>query len=458
MAEFLQTLMQGLAVGSLYALIALGYTMVYGILKFINFAHSDVFVMGAWISFSVAMCAGFGPGEHASIAPWVPWVAGVFSAAAVGSAVYQRAIRKGSTGTSLSNIMVMMAIWAWALIALVLVTRGMRASGNQTLALAGGGMVLLVAMGTCGLLGFTVERLAYRPLRKAPRINVLITAIGVSLLLQNTGQLEWMFGKSPRPMPTLLQDVMLNDTTMGTGALTVDQGGRTVRLAQPIKLEQGRQYRLEITAPGRGVTQVNISVPRDGAEVPAGEQVGIVPAFRQATTGEETYRLIRFPLVPIRLLDVIGAGTAVGLMILLNWLVFGTKVGRAMRAVSFNPSHAALMGINVDRIISFTFVLGATLAAAAGFLWVQIYPATLQQPAAAGWVLLGLKAFVAAVVGGIGNIRGAMLGGVLIGVLEFLGAKYLSTELRDFYVFVLLIVVLLVRPSGIMGTSVTEKV
>jgi branched-chain amino acid transport system permease protein len=128
-----------------------------------------------------------------------------------------------------------------------------------------------------------------------------------------------------------------------------------------------------------------------------------------------------------------------------------------MRAVSFNPANASLMGIPVDRVISFTFVLGAMLAAAAGFLFSQKYSG-LNQPSAALWVLLGLKAFVAAVVGGIGNIRGAMLGGLLIGLLEFFGAAYISPELRDLYVFSLLIVVLLFRPSGLLGKTTAEKV
>jgi branched-chain amino acid transport system permease protein len=146
-------------------------------------------------------------------------------------------------------------------------------------------------------------------------------------------------------------------------------------------------------------------------------------------------------------------------MFLLDWLVFRTKMGRAMRAVSFNPPNASLMGIDVDKVISFTFVLGAALAAAAGFLYGQKYPG-LNQTAAAGWVLLGLKAFVAAVIGGIGNIRGAMLGGLMIGMLEFFVAAYIpdGSSLRDIFVFGVLILVLLVKPSGILGRAITEKV
>ena len=306
MTKFLQTLMDGVAVGSLYALIALGYTMVYGILQFINFAHSDVFVLGAWISYTLAVVLGYAVAQP--------------------------------------------PLW-------------------------GGLLILVAAMAACGAVGFTIERLAYRPLRSAPRLNVLITAIGVSLLLQNVGQLRWFFGTQPQRMPSLIEDKIL-------GTL-------------------------------------------------AGVQMHAV--------------------------DVIGAGTAILLMLVLEWLIFRTRLGRAMRAVSHDTAVASLMGINVDAVISFTFVLGSSLAAAAGFLYAMKYPG-LNQPAHATWVLLGLKAFVAAVIGGIGNVRGAMLGGFLIGAIELFGAAYLSPHLRDIYVFSILIIVLLVRPAGILGSTVAEKV
>lgn len=308
MSDFLQTLVNGLAVGSLYALIALGYTMVYGILKFINFAHSDVFVVGAWSSLLIATAMGITNDAQAAV-----WV---------------------------------------------------------------GPFVLIAAMCVCGALGFTIERLAYKPLRGAPRLNVLITAIGVSLFLQNFGQLPMIFGTQPKGMPALL---------------------------------------------------------------PSDKPLATIAG------------------VKLNLVDVVGAGTAVALMLALEWLIHRTKIGRAMRAVSFNTKNAALMGINVDGVISFTFVLGSMLAAAAGFLYAMKYP-VLNQPAFNTWVLLGLKAFVAAVVGGIGNVRGAMLGGFVIGLLEQFGSFYIDDELKDIYVFALLIIVLLVRPSGILGSTVREKV
>ena len=378
--NFLQTLIDALAVGSLYALIALGYTMVYGILKFINFAHSDVFVLGAWVSFASAVSAGWSASRAASpVAPWV-WIVLVAVSVAAGLfLLYERVLlpRLGEAArvprTRAGPLLLLVAGWGWAALGLMFLAMGLKSMG---LGVVGGGVILLAAMGTCGLVGFCLERLAYKPLRAAPRLNVLITAIGVSLLLQNIGQLDWMFGTTPQRMPALLPSVVVAE--------------------------------------------------------PAGVKVWLV--------------------------DVVGAASAVLLMLGLDWLVFRTKTGRAMRAVSFSPSYAALMGIPVDRVISFTFILGAMLAAAAGFLYLQKYPAGLGQPASAAWVLLGLKAFVAAVVGGIGNIRGAMLGGLLIGLLEFFGAAYISTALRDLYVFSLLIVVLLVRPSGILGSMTAEKV
>jgi len=306
LTKLLQTLVDAIAVGSLYELIALGYTMVYGILQFINFAHSDVFMMGAWFSYLVARTVG--------------WTV--------------------STPPS----------WSFP-------------------------VILVAVMVICGTIGFLIERLAYRPLRGAPRLNVLITAIGVSLFLENTGQLRWLFGTQPQPMP----------------ALVVDR--------------------------------------------PLATLVG----------------------VNINLVDVMVVAVALALMMVLQWLVFGTKIGRAMRAVSFDTRTAMLMGINVDGVVSATFVIGSSLAAAAGLLYGLKYHG-LKQPADTTWVLLGLKAFVAAVIGGIGNIRGAMLGGLLIGFVEIFGVAYLSTQLRDVYVFSLLIAVLLLRPTGLLGRATVEKV
>ena len=307
--------------GSLYALIALGYTLVYGILQFINFAHSDIFALGAWLSFALATL--FGLSATAIGQPSPPWYA------AIG--------------------------------------------------------VLLASMLLCSLVGLIIERFAYKPLRHAPRLNVLITAIGVSLLLENTGQLQILhhgkalvvpFGPFPKAMPALVPDRVL--ATIAGG-------------------------------------------------------------------------------VPVRLVDAAVLGTALVLMLFIQWLIFRTKLGMAMRAVSFNVNTAALMGINVNAIISITFMIGSALAGAAGFLYAVKY-VQLNQTADTVWVLLGLKAFVAAVIGGIGNIRGAMIGGVVIGLIEFFGVAYLSSNFRDVYVFLVLILVLLLRPEGILGRSTVEKV
>jgi branched-chain amino acid transport system permease protein len=322
MADFTQTFVTALAVGSLYALIALGYTMVYGILKFINFAHSDIVVLGAWFSFTIAERLlprlGIDPHNPAQTPPL--WVAAV---------------------------------------------------------------VLLSAMLFCGVVGFVIERLAYRPLRRSPRLNVLITAIGVSLLLQNVGQLDFVFGASPEKMPGLLPNWELASFTFGEG-------------------ETSQKVVLSFT-------------------------------------------------------DAAIFGASAILLLLLETLVYHSKLGSAMRAVSYNPDTAALLGIPVDRVVSFTFVLGSMLAAAAGFLYVMKYPG-INQPAHTVWVLLGLKAFVAAVIGGIGNVRGAVLGGFVIAFVEQFGAFYISSNYRDVYVFTLLIVILLIRPTGLLGTPTQEKV
>lgn len=307
MTTLIQTLVNVAAIGCLYALIALGYSLVYGVLRFINFAHSDIFTIGAWLSFAVAS-----------------WFMGASAGAP-----------------------------AWYALPVVLV----------------------VAMVGCALLGVGIETFAYRPLRHAPRLNVLITAIGVSLLLQNTGQLRAVFGTQPERMPALLEDASL------------------------------------ATVAG----------------------------------------------VHIRTVDVLVVGLTIVLVMALQWMVYRTRLGRAMRAVSFDEKIAALMGVPVNRVITLTFAIGSALAAAGGLLFALKY-GTLKQPADSAWVLLGLKAFVAAVVGGIGNVRGAALGALLIAAVEQFGSAYLSPHLKDVYVFVVLIAVLLLRPSGLLGKAVVEKV
>ncbi len=300
--EFLQQLVNGLSLGAFYALIALGYTMVYGVLRFINFAHGDVFMMGAF--------AGY----------WLtPKIMPHFTGAAAPLGVC---------------------------------------------------VVLLVTMATCALLGIVIEKLAYRPLRSRPKLTVLITAIGVSLLLEYGGQ--YLFGADPKSFPELITDSALEHT----GALTITRS------------------------------------------------------------------------------QVIAISVTVALLVALSFIVKRTKLGLAMRALSNNPTAAALMGVNLDTVISFTFGLGSALAGAAGILWSISNPSI--DPLMG--ILPGIKAFVAAVLGGIGNIPGAAIGGLVIGIVETFVAGSSFSSYRDAIAFAVLIVILLFKPAGLLGKSQVEKV
>jgi branched-chain amino acid transport system permease protein len=298
--QFLQQLLNGITWGSIYALIALGYTMVYGVLKLINFAHGEIYMVGAMIGYYAARSLGFAA---------QPSLAGLFT-------------------------------------------------------------VLLLSMVACALLGATIERVAYRPLRSAPRLASLITAIGISLLLQNGGQL--VFGADPKLFPALVS----------------------------------------------------------------------------------SHETLRFGAVAVSNIQLIVLGTALVLMVGLELVVMRTRFGRAMRAISIDAPAAALMGVPVDRVISGTFMLGSALAAAAGILVGLSNPKI--DPLMG--LLPGMKAFVAAVLGGIGSIPGAMIGGLLLGVVETLVSAYLSSTYRDAIAFVILIAILLYRPTGLFGTGQVEKV
>lgn len=300
MIAFLQHLINGVSLGAIYALIALGYTMVFGILQLINFAHGEVYMLGAFIGF------------------------------------YSARSLELSTHPSFFNLL----------------------------------LTLAIAMSGCALIGFLVERLAYRPLRKAPRINVLITAVGVSLLFQYAGQL--LFGSDPKRFP----EVYRPEGSWSFGDLTIN----------PL--------------------QVAVLV------------------------------------------------IALVLMAILQTIIFKTRLGRAMRAVSFNHDYASLMGIPTDRIISATFMLGSALAGAAGVLVGLIYPKI--EPMMG--TLPGLKAFVAAVLGGIGNVTGALVGALTLGLSEEFLVGYGAPTFRDALAFALLILILLVKPTGLFGVKRSEKV
>ena len=306
MSEFIQQLLNGLSLGSIYALIALGYTMVYGVLRFINFAHGDVYMVGAFSGYYLG--------------GWLINHVGMSSSV------------------------------------LLLVT------------------VLIGAMIFCALTGLLIERLAYRPLRNSPRLTVLITAIGVSLFLEFSGQV--FFGADPKPFPALIPTQMMKYA---------------------------------------GLTFTNK--------------------------------------------ELIVLGVTVVLLIGLSFVVLKTKMGMAMRALSFNPAACSLMGINNNVIISFTFGLGSALAAAAGILSSLNYPVITPLMG----LLPGIKAFVAAVLGGIGNIPGAALGGLILGVSETMIVGYgekihVPPSYRDAVAFVLLIAILLFKPSGLLGKGQVEKV
>ena len=292
MKNVIEQLINGLSTGSIYALIALGYTMVYGIARMINFAHGDIIMVGAY-------------------------------------ALY--------VGVSLMNLPIAAAI--------------------------------LLSIIVCAVLGITVEKVAYKPLRKAPPLAVLITAIGVSFLLQNLALL--IFKATPIPFQSVIQ------------VPSVSIGGITIS----------------------GVTIVTL------------------------------------------VMTLIS-------MVILTLFINQTRAGSAMRAVSEDKGAAELMGVNVNRTISQTFAIGSVLAAIAGILYICQYQSLRPTLGA----LPGIKAFVAAVLGGIGNVPGAMLGGIVLGLIESIAKAYISTELSDAIVFGVLVVVLLVRPSGLLGKLKNEKV
>ena len=292
--SFLQYLINGISIGAVYAIIALGYTMVYGIAKMLNFAHGDVIMVGAYMSYSVTSYLG------------LPTAVGVLTAVVV-----------------------------------------------------------------CTLLGVLIEGLAYKPLRGAPSLAVLITAIGVSYFLQNGAQLIW--GSAPKNFKSI---VTMAPVVLFDGQLTI--------------------------------------------------------------TGEVIYTIAASVLI----------------MAALTLFINKSRMGKAMRAVSEDRDAAQLMGINVNQTISTTFAIGSALAAVAGVLLCSTVPTLMPTTGS----MPGIRAFTAAVFGGIGSIPGAMLGGILLGVIETFSKAYLSTQFSDAIVFLVLIVILLVKPAGLLGKQVQEKV
>lgn len=302
---FLNYLINGISLGSIYAIIALGYTMVYGIAKMLNFAHGDVIMVGAYICFFSmnGLSSLFAPGSLAALV--VPALAGT-----------------------------------------------------------------ALAMVVCTVLGITIERLAYKPLRQATSLAVLITAIGVSYFLQNSALLIWK--AAARVYPPVVEGSM----QLFGGKLTVSY------------------------------------------------------------------------------VSLLTIAACVVIMIGLTTFVNKSKMGKAMRACSEDKAAAQLMGINVNGTISLTFAIGSGLAAVAGVLLCSAYPTLVPTTGA----MPGIKAFTAAVFGGIGSIPGAMLGGILLGIIEIFAKAYISTQLSDAIVFAVLILVLIVKPAGLLGKQIREKV
>jgi branched-chain amino acid transport system permease protein len=336
LTEFLQHVVNGVSLGTIYALIALGYTMVYGVLKLINFAHGDVYMVAAFAGYYVASALG------------------VRDDPTFGKAV----------------------------------------------------LVFLGAMAVAGGLGWAIERFAYRPLRNRPRLATLITAIGVSFLLEFGFQL-----------PSLqAQGRSLEETMRGWGW----------------------------TVPGWLDALVGV--------LPANFPPGPTPRFFPEPMTRVDWTVLGG--VHVSNYDVVSFLVAVGFMLGLQWIVYRTRFGTAMRAVSFDPRVAGLMGIPVNRVISATFVLGSVLAAVAALLVAGSRPRI--DPIMG--LMPGLKAFVAAVFGGIGNVPGAMLGGLVLGLAEEMVAGYSVSSFRDGIAFALLILVLIVRPEGLLGRATVEKV
>ena len=324
---FLQQVVNGLQLGFVYALIALGYTMVYGIVRLINFAHGDVFMFGSFVSYYAITRFQL----HI-------WPKQVFPTLSDGLALIIGAIT-----------------------------------------------VIIITMVACALLNVVIERMAYKPLRNAPRISALITAIGVSFFLEYFAALQFVFS--------------------------------------PNFITYKRPFQVITWAIGpKGISALNGNAPPEGT-------------------------------ILISNIALIIIFTSIALMLGLQFIVQRTRIGKAMRAVAYDKQTARLMGINADGIISITFAIGAALAGAGGMLYAIAFPQIFF------WMGItpGLKAFVAAVLGGIGNIPGAFIGALIMGQAEVLSAAYISTPLRDAIAFSILIVVLLVRPTGLFGEPEREK-
>jgi branched-chain amino acid transport system permease protein len=374
-----QQLVNGILLGSIYALIALGYTMVYGVLKLINFAHGEVFMIGAYAALFASWGLGYTPNN-------------------------------AMNGSNPINLLIM----------------------------------LLASMTLCGLLGVLIERFAYRPMRNQPRIASLITAIGVSLLLQYGGQV--FLPSSPAPnidakvnpyQDNITIPLRPVDGTLVAAAKQLEAKQLETKAAFDGYLERTKESPFQLSAAGQPLKKAAQDAERD---------------LRTAEGKAEASGLsIRLPKGQMIMLV-----TTVVLMALLNFLVMHTKPGRAMRAASHDFDAASLMGINVNSTITFTFLIGSALAGAGAMMNATFLSGTKIDTFFG--MLPGVKAFVAAVLGGIGNIPGAVLGGILMGLAETLVVWAGYDSYRDAIAFIVLIIVLLFKPGGLLGSNKVEKV
>ena len=395
----------GLAQGGIYALIALGYTLVYGILFMINFAHGEVFMGGAFTAFFVAQAMAQPPDDGG-----LPFLA-----------------------------------------------------TNPLTALL---IVFLVAMGTSTLIAVTLERVAYRPLRRAPRLVPLITAIGASFFLQYTFRGFYGSGVEAYPqVPALRGDLVVGDLLLVSALVLVFGLGAIVLLPLYRYLKKTLGIRKNMSwSPFVITVLVLIVVAYLLVPVLQGIFISAVDsAWPPSSAAMEEFGITtraEMPL-PISRIQFVVIVSSILLMLALYYFVQFTKIGKAMRAVAEDKDVAALMGIDVDRVITMTFALGAILAGAAGVLYALIF----RQVHFFMGFIPGLKAFTAAVLGGIGNIPGAMLGGLFLGVFESLGPSLFLEglgipapyQLKDVIAFTMLVLVLIFRPTGIMGVELSKK-
>jgi branched-chain amino acid transport system permease protein len=433
-----EQIVNGLLLGAIYALIALGYTMVYGVLKLINFAHGEVYMIGAYVALLTSYTMGYTQEALMSKTPGPLLGSGPISMLSIAAIV----IGLIGIAASFKLVRFKQLFRMTGGLFLVLGALGLLIAKFQPLAL-NLVIMLFASMLVCSLLGMVIERFAYRPMRGHSRIASLITAIGVSLFLQYGGALFL-----PNSPPASISE-QVNPLRSSFPVYLVSPPAEIVaKIAQTKPAFESAQAEFDAYLQQTGESKYNVSeAGRPLRDKLANAQREYENAERNADTSGVK---IRFQWG-----RVVMFATVIILMAALTYLVLFTPSGRAMRAVSHDFDSASLMGIDVNRIVTFTFVIGSSLAGAGAMM-----TATFQgTPLTTFYGLLpGVKAFVAAVLGGIGNIPGAVLGGFLMGVAENLVIWAGYSEYKDSIAFVILIAVLLFRPGGILGSSKVEKV